>query len=177
MSRKNMILLGVLAGGLLFCGIGWGILFAEFSNLSYGGTVMLSADASELTTEKQCVTLSLQAKNKTHLQTGFDGTKTAKVIADDSLPVGQVCYQITYTSNLVHPQIIHVGEDTDEQNPYVFVDYRHTDTLQVFMMLKDEVLEDLKEKKISSYQVTYVQDMKVFMHPDTMQYVRITEGY
>lgn len=177
MRRKNMILLGVLIAGLLLCGIGGGILVNEFSELSYGEQIVLGADASKLTTEKKCFDILLDTKNKTYLQTGFNWYDNADIIEDESLPVGQVCYQLTYDSDLLKAEPRYVSDIEGGQNPYIFVNYQDVDEVREFMMLKDRILEDLKEKKISSYRVTYMQDMKIFMHPDTKQYIRIAEGY
>ena len=177
MRRKNMILLSVMIAGLLLCGIGGGILVNEFSELSYGEAVVLGADTAKLTTETQCFEISLDTKNKTYLQTGFNWYDTADIIEDESLPVGQVCYQLTYDSDLVKVEPRYCSDTEGGQNPYIYVSYRDINQVREFMMLKDKILEDLKNKKISSYHVTHLQDMKILMHPDTKKYICIAEGY
>lgn len=49
--------------------------------------------------------------------------------------------------------------------------YNVGNDLEVFLECKDEVLKEFKEKKISHYDVAYVTDVKIKVHPDTMPYI------
>ena len=43
--------------------------------------------------------------------------------------------------------------------------------LEIFMECKDEFLKEVKEKRISSYEVTYITEVRVLVNPETMEAV------
>lgn len=49
---------------------------------------------------------------------------------------------------------------------------RHIDSgFGIWMACKDELLEELKQKKISDYQVSYIEDIRIRVNPATLPYV------
>jgi len=48
------------------------------------------------------------------------------------------------------------------------------DEFQFFMENKDKVLEDLKNKSLSSYEIPYITEVIVRVNPETKDYVKDT---
>ena len=47
----------------------------------------------------------------------------------------------------------------------------HDDDFAVFMENKDRILEELKQGKVSSYNMAYVRDVKIKVNPETVPYI------
>ncbi|MCI8517179.1 MAG: hypothetical protein HFG75_09980 [Hungatella sp.] len=80
------------------------------------------------------------------------------------------------------------GTDTDtssvsEEEETVYAGYLYLSACEfergfaVFMENKDRFLEELKEKKISTYQEAYITDIKVKVNPGTRPFVEAREGW
>ena len=51
------------------------------------------------------------------------------------------------------------------------VEYEHNEFSE-FMEIKDIVLDELKQHTISSYEIAYVTDVKIKVHPDMMAVIQ-----
>lgn len=178
--KKNTILLSVFVAGLILCGIGTGVMFKEFSDISFGEIITLPENnASTVVTEKKYFEVDKNEKNKTIIETYFssyyDRISSENIIYDEDMPVGQICYELTYDKEFVKPNIIKKG--SPEERPYIYINYMPENQFKLFMEAKDRVLKDLKDKKISSYRVKYFEEIKISMNPKTMKYVEFDNYY
>ena len=82
-------------------------------------------------------------------------------------------------SETVSQEAAYVQEKSREQREerpkklgylYLTVSY-HDDDFAVFMENKDRILEELKQGKVSSYNMAYVRDVKIKVNPETVPYI------
>lgn len=228
MRRIHVILLGIFMTGVLLGGIGTGIAFGEYSTMEYGGTVMLGEEylvTGELIYEFEPVPGEKIAVNP--INWGRTYGKSALEM-DESLPMGTICYDVTYNSKLTipnlyyweeeNPESVYAGETSEEgaygenegdaessqisineetvpveeaapekenvpdeesvpEKTSVIVGYLeiHTNYIgsefELLMKDKDNILQNLKQKKINSYETAYITDVKVRVNPDMMEYI------
>ena len=105
MRKIHVILLAVFTTGVLCGGIGTGIAFGEYSSMEYGGTVMLGEEylvTGELMYEFDPVPGEKIALNPTNWGTSRG---TSNLVMDETLPMGTVCYDVTYNSKLTIPHL------------------------------------------------------------------------
>ena len=105
MRKIHVILLAVFTTGVLCGGIGTGIAFGEYSALEYGGTVVLGEEylvTGELMYEFDPVPGEKIALNPTNWGTSRG---TSNLVMDETLPMGTVCYDVTYNSRLTIPHL------------------------------------------------------------------------
>lgn len=77
-----------------------------------------------------------------------------------------------------------VSEQTPESKPvykgtlYLTARYQGgSSDFRLLMENKDQFLEDLKQKKISSYDVAYITDVKIKVNPATLPYLEVDRVY
>ncbi len=51
----------------------------------------------------------------------------------------------------------------------LYSDYYSTDYTEEMMKYKDQFLEDLKQKKFSTYRLEYITQVKILVNPKTME--------
>ncbi len=82
-------------------------------------------------------------------------------------------------SETVSQEAAYVQEKSREQREerqkklgylYLTASY-HDDGFAVFMENKDRILEELKQGKVSSYNMAYVRDVKIKVNPETVPYI------
>lgn len=116
MRKIQVILLAVFTTGVLFGGIGTGIAFGEYSSMEYGGTVMLGEEylvTGELMHEFEPVPGEKIALNRSYWGTN---SGTSILVMDDTLPMGTICYDVTYNSKLTIPHLTYwEAEEEDMQ--------------------------------------------------------------
>lgn len=177
MRRIYKIIGGMLAAGVLIAGIGSGVAFAEYSSFEYGGEATLEGSERFTKTLKYEVKAdendNADAENKKevlNVLTDYHYT----IVEDTSVPEDMVWFTICYLSDNkdVNPEIIEGEEEyyTDGEAEgkleyiYIDCDYDHSD-FRDLMRVKDPILSDLKNHKISDYQLDRVESVEIHVNP------------
>ena len=175
MRRCHKILLGVLCGGVLLCGIGTGAALVEFSSLAYAGERTIGEVRMETVTLEEEID---PEAGTWHLADSFPWSAEIGLETDETVPENTVRFQVTYNAARVTPQVqasVYTNEYWDENDEYVTEEYpvlelyclwEHQDDMKLFMELKDQFLADLKEGKLASYQEpVYVESVEIRINP------------
>ncbi len=106
------------------------------------------------------------------LEIEVDGKKSETADEGGNLTVDE-------NSETVSQEAAYVQEESGEQREerpkklgylYLTASY-HDDGFAVFMENKDRILEELKQGKVSSYNMAYVTDVKIKVNPETVPYI------
>lgn len=171
MRKLRLTMAGLLCGGLLLMGIGAGVMFLEFSVLSYGGE-KLPEQAEQ---KSQSFTVEMQETGIYELDlVNYYSASGADVTlrSDSTVPKGSIEVRVDYGSISLEP---HLWVESNEIGKYhVGMNWNGwSDDMAFFMACKDEILAELKEGKISSYQGLLVDKVSVSVHPDEESRVRL----
>ncbi len=190
MRKIQKILIGTLLGGVLLGGIGTGMALVEYSSFAYAGEKTMG--------EENLVTREIDfkfepEKGKIVVVHGYWDRKSYPnaLEEDEQVPEGVVRYVVTH-----NPQTTDValsfdaysqeemdGEEMDgeetrtdvEKIPpqgYLSLQIQYVgNDFEMFMQSKDEILKELKQKQISSYNVAYITDVRIKVNPKTMPYL------
>lgn len=180
MRKVHMILLSIFAAGVLLGGIGTGIAFGEYAGMEYGGTVILGEEdmvEGKFTYEFEPV------EGKKLVINPYYGAGVKEDVAlkeDETIPMGQICYEVVYNDKQVAPKISHweAGEEEEEVSGYVELHTRFIgNEMENFLENKDRVLKDIKEKRLTSYEFYYVRSVEIRVNPDMMEYIENRTQY
>ena len=190
MRNVQKILIGVFVAGVVLGGIGTGIALEEFSDLRYGGRTVVG--------EEHLVTRELDShfpiEGKT-LILGYNYNGSLKqeelLVEDITVPVGTIRYEVTYNEQVVKPflqfdeyeeeeveeEIWEEEETESEKNEPVYAGILRLrasyigDGFELFMENKDRILEELRQKKLSSYELAEITNLRIRVNPETMKYI------
>lgn len=171
MTKKHQWLLGMLVGGLLLCGLGGGVMFGEFSELTYGGRYVYRTDKPET----QTIQVSLEELPEGPVSVRWDHWNTASllrpVVVDETMEEGIVKIEMTYDPEAVYPVFYAVPAAPEENTEYAgFLElhqYAYSMDLAQFFALKDIVLRDLRNNTIRSYDMETVFGLTISAAPET----------
>lgn len=191
MRKIQKILISTLLGGVLLGGIGTGVALVEYSSFAYAGEKIMG--------EENLVTREIDFK--------FEPEKGKLVVVheywgrinypdvleeDGTVPEGVVRYVVTYnprttdvalsfdTYNQEEVEEGEVQADTESISPqgYLSLQIRYVgNNFEMFMQSKDEILKELKQRRISSYNIAYVTDVRIKVNPKTMPYLDYESMY
>ena len=182
MNRKFLGLM--FLAGVLICGFGCGIAFAQFSSFDYAGETIIGSGQ----TEQKTIVEDLNDKGEIYLGGMRRGDKF-EVVEDASVAVDEIAFDITYDPVFIDPQIgtdsnnttavVHYEDTVDgtgyyEEEEYYenFYIYGYTgDDMEYFFKAKDALLGDLKKKKIGSYEIQEISAVTVRINPANMDRV------
>lgn len=187
MRKIYKVIGGMLIAGTLIAGIGSGVAFAEYSSFEYGGEAVLEGSEYFTKTLKYKVPESkavedeekasaqekeIQSEGKQILNIGVNYRYT--IVEDSSVPKDTVQFAISYLTDdkNIEPQVI---EDISQENRWIYLDcdYQCND-FRDMMRAKDPILSDLKNHKISSYQMDHVE-IEISVNPKA--YFTISVNY
>ena len=99
---------------------------------------------------------------------GFDynASRVTEFIEDETIAKDEILYEVTYNENRVRPYIWS-GEEGETIRIGLGMEYFRNEFAD-FMEVKDLVLSELKQHKVSSYETTYVTNVAVKANPETM---------
>lgn len=174
MRKIQIVCLGIFAAGVLLTGIGCGVSMAEYSSLQYGGEKMWGGEAAAT----KVMEFQLPKTEETVIIGGYqrkDLMEVTEIIENPEVPEGMVRCEVTYNEALVEPYLYFedYGEKKMNQEKTGYagalrVGLKYTgDEFGTFMEMKDIILQELKERQISSYQTVYVSEIKILVHPNT----------
>ena len=180
MNRKFLGLM--FLAGVLICGFGCGIAFAQFSSFDYAGETIIGSGQ----TEQKTIVADLTDKGEIYLNAVARGDKF-EVVEDASVAVDEIAFDISYDPAFIDPEIgvdsnsyTVTHEDPMEDTGYYeeeeyyenFYIYGYTgDDVEYFFKAKDALLGDLKKKKIGSYEIQEISAVTVRINPANMDRV------
>lgn len=170
MRKIRIILAAVFCVGVLLAGVGTGICFLEFSSFTYAGEKEIGvADIKTVTLEYE---LEEETSDEEPLNIGRRDmfiTSEKDITEDETVPVNTVRFEVTYNAEEVEPFLNYT--DTDN---YLFLDYFYQgDDFKDFMMSKDILLEEIKNREISTYKNTRFVNVKVMVNPESRERVQV----
>ena len=84
------------------------------------------------------------------------------------MPEKTVRFLLTYNSKAIRPYLEYGDGDG------AWIDYNYiSDDFVTFMECKDQIMKDLKERKISSYHTPTIQEFKVLVNPATVDRIEL----
>ncbi len=190
MRNVQKILIGVFVAGVVLGGIGTGIALEEFSGLRYGGRTVVGEE--HLVTRELDFHFPIEGKT---LILGYNYNGSLKqeelLVEDITVPVGTIRYEVTYNEQVVKPflqfdeyeeeeveeEIWEEEETESEKNEPVYAGILRLrasyigDGFELFMENKDRILEELRQKKLSSYELAEITNLRIRVNPETMKYI------
>ncbi|MDE6844364.1 MAG: hypothetical protein K2J99_01170 [Lachnospiraceae bacterium] len=171
MNKQHKITIVVFCIGVLLCGIGGGIAFTEFSSLAYGGRQIIGE--TEMVTKDFDVEFEpgeepwdIIGINGIYRYGGMD------IQEDSSVPVNTVRFRVTYNTKRGEP---FTELNLDDKRIYFGWSWLHfNDEMALIMEAKDVVLQNLKERKLVSFDTVELEQVEVFVNPKSVDDVRIT---
>lgn len=174
MRKLNKWLIGGLITGILLTGIGCGVAFAEYSSFEYGGEKHL--EGSEYFVKSTEYTFDIQPKYGEKEKVWMHIYDNCEVIwvEDINLDKETLRLVVRYLSddNTVIPRIEPLPMSERENYSYFeeiyLVPYTHysVNETEWYIRAKDQILEELKQRKISNYELDGVKKIEIHVNPD-----------
>ncbi|MDO5147607.1 MAG: hypothetical protein Q4D60_11465 [Eubacteriales bacterium] len=177
------MLAAVFCGGLLLTGIGVGVGLVEASGFDYAGEVSVGGEERVSKTITAKLDRGEEEKNKIycHLYTPqrmMEEESVCKVETSKKVSRDEIQFVVEYNPNNVSDVVMHkeydygfyeTADEADQGDTYTMY-YLHGQepedrSLKLFLEYKDEVLKNLKEKKIAVWKYPTIYSMKIIVHP------------
>ena len=163
--------LGMALAGVLFGGIGTGIGFVEFTSFSYGGEKVINQKEGMIYESS----VEIPTENIDYIYLDFLTAKSSdlEIIYDDKIPFGVAECEITDNTDC-EGYMLHIYEDyEDGKVSGVHISaFREPNTVKEMMALKDSLVEDIKNRELSSYRPSDVTSIKLFLNPSMNSYIK-----
>lgn len=179
MRNIHKAVAAMFCSGIFLGGLGTGIAFSEFSSFEYAGEKTVGEIA--MATHDFDYTFEPSEDEKLEIRNHYYGREyftEETLILDETVPENTVRFQVTYNTKAVAPyadlteEIEYLEDDEEKTHPYVSMRYSYKqDDLELFMSGKDQLLKDLKNRKIGSYETVTVESVKVLINPSSSDYV------
>ena len=151
--------------GILLCGLGSGVAFAQYSSFKYGGEISMGEADTTSTYEFEII------KDRVEIYCYLPSEREI-IIEDDSVPEGTVMVEVTYNSNYIDgiylntwENNIYDDEDRSVQEVGIGIDYSSMDEVKSWFDAKDQVLEGLKDGKVMSIRAEYIDSVTIRVNP------------
>lgn len=174
MKKMNQILLATFLLGILLTGIGCGVAILEYSSFEYEGEKIIG-QGQETTKTLECQIPTGKKAKKTLISNCQE--QHMKLVEDKKVPKGMVYYDVSYNPDYVEPILSY--ESYEEDEPLDYEGQLHLwsndqkDDFVIFMEEKDQILQDLKDHKVSSYKLETWKKVTIRVHPETIKYIKI----
>lgn len=179
MRKLRSYMIALFCTGVFAAGLGTGITCSEFSSFAYMGNA--DTDPVDMRTEILEYDMGRSAGSDevsdpdSPEETSLDIIRINRlpesgedIVADSSVPRGLIRFQVTYNAAAVRPYVYW------EEGSYVGIgSYDISDDFERFMKNKDLFLKDLKVRQIHSYQSEGITRIKVLVHPDDRDMLRL----
>lgn len=171
MRKVQKILLGLFVLGVLLTGVGTGVAFIEYSSFAYGGTKLVG--------EEHLITKTLSYEisdniDEVLLVSGYKRyiVNATEVIEDTSIPENEIHYEITYNEKRVQPYIrtseSDSNDDSEKSQLKIGLEFKYLgNEFEEFMIIKDEVLSEVKNGIISNYEIQSLSKVLIRVNPKT----------
>lgn len=172
MRNLHKALIAVFCSGVFITGIGTGISFSEFSSFAYSGRTMIGD--VKMTTENLDYSFQLQEEQKLRIYGNYyfhiHSADSTEILPDETVPENTIRFQITYNVKAVAPYLRYSDKESDD--PYVGIEFDYLlDDMELFMAGKDQLLEDIKNRQIGSYDTVSVERIRIFVNPASIDLV------
>ena len=187
MNRKK---LGIAFGiGILLCGLGCGIAFAQYSGFDYAGEKRIGDE--NLKTE----TVEKDIDSDGTIEIMYPGYRSdVSVVADENVPIDKINFDVTYNTNEIDLRIskyndvyttytddyydddgnlIDGNEVEKKEIKFVFGTHKDDRDIDTMFKIKDELLKDIKNKKIGNYYVPGFESIVIRINPSNYDRVEI----
>ncbi len=187
MNRKK---LGIAFGiGILLCGLGCGIAFAQYSGFDYAGEKRIGDE--NLKTE----TVEKDIDSDGTIEIMYPGYRCdVSVVADENVPIDKINFDVTYNTNEIDLRIskyndvyttytddyydddgnlIDGNEVEKKEIKFVFGTHKDDRDIDTMFKIKDELLKDIKNKKIGNYYVPGFESIVIRINPSNYDRVEI----
>lgn len=165
MRKIQKVMIGIFCAGVFLTGLGSGLTVSEASSFTYMG--QKKAGPVDIKTETFECTFEPKEDGRFMVRRYYGGqTSSDGLLPDAKLPENTIRFEVTYNSAVVRPYLEY------EEDEYAVIRTRYvSDDFGIFMECKDQVLQELKDKKISSYRVLDIEEIKIFVNPSSMEEV------
>lgn len=160
--------------GILLIGISTGMGVIEFSEFSYGGEVVFpnKKETENIITSKIPDDFSGEII-LSNIYNNHGERLISSIEEDQELKENEIKYVITTNADSTdltsHTYTIDNDENNNKNTEYYVGIYSQSDGIKTFMLLKDQILNDIKNKKIYSYHPYDSLSAKVYVHPNTLK--------
>lgn len=166
MRNYRKIFALVLVVGVLLGGFGAGVALVEYSSMTFVGRQTLGQ--LDMTTEE--IPLELPATSTPdhplYLNGNYYSGETDRSLEqDESVPAGTLTVRITYNRNLTEQPEVVLEEEEDFDVLRVYWSYDGPSDLALVFALKDRLLEDLKNHRLSEYQTVTIESVVFLINP------------
>lgn len=172
MRNLHKALIAVFCSGVFITGIGTGSSFSEFSSFAYSGRTMIGD--VKMTTENLDYSFQLQEEQKLRIYGNYyfhrHSADSTEILPDETVPENTIRFQITYNVKAVAPYLRYSDKESDD--PYVGIEFDYLlDDMELFMAGKDQLLEDIRNRQIGSYDTVSVERIRIFVNPASIDLV------
>lgn len=190
MNRKA---LGIaFLSGVLLCGLGCGVAFAQYSKMEYAGERIIGGE----NIVKETLEAELESEGKILIPSYYTTSHSrygTTLETDENIPKNKIIFDIEYNPERFapaverHTQYEDILYGTEVVNEYgEVIDYReeyktdpekvigevyelgrpkYYDDVKDFFEVKDMVLSDIKNGKLGNYRVEYIESITVRVNP------------
>jgi hypothetical protein len=166
MRNIHKALIAVFCSGIFITGIGTGIALSEFSSFAYSGKTTIGD--VKMVTENLDYSFQLQEDQKLRIYGNYffyshSGNPT-KIIPDETVPENTVRFQITYNEQAVSPYLR--DSEQESEDPFVGIEFAYLQNdMELFLAGKEQLLDDIKNRRIGSYETVSVDRIRIFVNP------------
>lgn len=174
MKKINNILAGIFLSGVLLIGIGAGVAFWEYSSFEYQGEHQIGEGKEK----KEVLEYKIPSKTdqkKICLIQNFE--KDYTLVEDKNIPKNVIQYEIIYNPEFAKPELCFEEADYNYFGNLYLSFHSTKSDFEVFMEYKDQILEELKKKKIASYRYDRIKEITIRVNPKTMKKVEESNTY
>lgn len=199
--------LAVFLTGVVLSGAGVSLTFVEWSSLSYGGKKTIEPENANIKTYSEAVDMSgMDILNVYNNQYAYRYTNV-EIVESAEMPQDLAVVEISYNSDILEPYVkMDTYEDRDSGEGFtdgiydeltdaekedvyedaekhqlmqgnVYISSRYYDEFAEIMLVKDDVLQSLREKKLHSYSLRAVYEVKIMVSPESRSKINIYNGY
>lgn len=172
--RLRMSLLGVLCGGLMLLGVGVGVCAVEFSDFSYGGVIIPHQEEKEI---RQVIRFNPKGKTQTFR---FDVMRmlenSAEIVPDEQLEPGTILVEAKYRAMPQVEYSLDAWQSGETEWNYNFYQSSYTDGLSTLLAIKDQLMQDLKEHCLHSYEMSEMTEIRIHVRPENQNWVCLAGG-
>lgn len=167
MSKLHKILIGVFCLGVLLCGLGTGLAFIEFTELSYGGMEYLGE--TDMRTENFDV--AFEPVEEQYTVYGWYQWGQRKVHTSEQVPENTVRFSVTYNASRMEPYV-YLDEEEKSIGFQYNIDGRESETALI-LEARDIILQNLKAGRIVSLDTMGIEEVQVYVNPKNVDDIRI----
>ena len=166
--------------GILLCGLGCGICFAQYSSFEYAGVKDIGIE--NLVSDR--TEIEIGDKGTIYIATGRD-CQNRNIIPDDTVPKNKIIFDVTYNPEKIEmcvnrflwSEMYENDQLTDADELYnedIYIgSYKYASETEDFFEIKDEFLADFKKNRISAYNIVSIKTLDIRVNPADVQRIAL----